>query len=305
MNLRCAHLLALNAVLASACGAPNARPSVVAAPLDEAEVAAPLVAAPLVAAPLVAEPDAALAAATRLLRRRALVELLGMSLEAREEAIFGALYNELDHPKPRALAQEAYTARLAVRAERVRDADPWHVRWGAEGTADLGADTVRFYMNVVPEHAAALADELTADLDRRAVRRYSFKVLRSLALFDVPVAAVLYVEGADLEAGQDAALAFARAHPDALWPEEPPFTRRLAPGLAVADEIGDRGPPGVAGNSFGGAMAHLLARALEAAPADLDPSTLAERMRAELVTAGFDPATPWRRPAAAREAARR
>jgi hypothetical protein len=130
------------------------------------------------------------------------------------------------------------------------------------------------------------------------VRRYSFKVLRSLALFDVPVAAVLYVEGADLEAGEAAALSFAHAHPDALWPEEPPFTRRLAPGLAVADEIGDRGPPGVAGNSFGGAMAHLLARALEAAPTDLDPSMLAERMRAELETAGFDPATPWRRPIA-------
>lgn len=296
---RWTHLLL--AVLASACGAPSASPSVVAAPLDEPHVDEPHVDEPHVDEPRVDEPDAALAAATRLSRRRALVDLAGMPLEAREEAIFGALYNELDHPKPRALTQEAYTARLGVRVERVRDTDPWHVRWGAEGTADLGAETVRFYMNVVPEHAATLADELTADLDRRAVRRYSFKVLRSLALFDVPVAAVLYVEGADLEAGQAAALAFAQAHPDALWPEEPPFTRRLAPGLAVADEIGDRGPPGVAGNSFGGAMAHLLALALEAAPTDLDPSALAERMRAQLERAGFDPAAPWRRPAAAGE----
>jgi hypothetical protein len=52
----------------------------------------------------------------------------------------------------------------------------------------------------------------------------------------------------------------------------------------------------VRGNSFGGAMAHLIALAIEGRR-DLDARALAERIRAEILRAGFDPRAPWRRPA--------
>jgi hypothetical protein len=263
--------IALTALLLSACGA---------APVS---MTAP------------SERDPVRAGVERLLARRSVAELASLDLAAREEAIFGALYNELDRPKPRTLTDEAYAASLQ-RDERARAEGVWHVRWGRQGTADLHADATRFYFDVVPAFVGTLADELTAALDARGVARYSFKVVRSLEHIDIPVAAVLYVEGADLTAGRDAALAFARAHPDALWPEEAPFTRVLLPGLSEAHELGNVGPPGVAGNSFGGAMAHLLARALEGGPTDIGASELTERMRAELTRAGFDPAAPWQRP---------
>lgn len=244
--------------------------------------------------------DPVLIAAERLLARRSVAALAGMSAEAREEEIFGALYNELDAAKPRTTSADEYAASLRRGGtERARDAPPWHVRWGVDGTADLSADVTRFYFDVLPDHAATLADELTAELDRGGVRRYSFKVVGALELIDIPVAAVLYVEAPDLETALRSALGLARAHPEALWPEEAPLTQRLAPGLSVAEEIGAVGPPGVAGNSFGGAMAHLFARALEGAGPASDASALAGRMRAELRAAGFDPAAPWRRPRAA------
>jgi hypothetical protein len=239
------------------------------------------------------------AAAERLLARRSAGALLALDVAKREDEIFGALFNTLAHDKPRALTPADYDARLKAHAVRWHDSGPWHVRWGVEGTADLTKDATRFYFDVTPAWAAPLADELTAALDGRGLRRYSFKVVNQLELIDVPVAAVLYVEAPDLDAGRASALAFATAHPEALWPEEAPFTLPLARGLSVADEIGDVGPPGVAGNSFGGAMAHLLARALEGAPPSLDAAGLSARMRTELAAAGFDPEAPWRRPRAA------
>lgn len=247
-------------------------------------------------APSVEPTDPALDTSNRLLRRTTLAELVAMPLEARQQAIFGALYNTLDRPKPHTLTQDALTAALARRGERSHEEGPWHVRWGVDGTADLQANALRFYFDVVPDHAATLADALTADLDARGVRRYSFKTLVALENYDIPVAAVLYVERADAEAGEAAALDFARRHADALWPEEPPFTERLAPGLGRADEPGPHGPPGVAGNSFGGGMAHLVARALEDAAPELDAAAVAARIRTTLRAVGFDPDAPWHVP---------
>lgn len=230
-----------------------------------------------------------------LLRRQPVAQLSAMPLEQREEAVFAALFNTIDGTKPRPFDQATYDQQLA-RGERAKTEAPWHVRWGVRGTADLDADAVRFYFDVVPEHAAALADFVVSELDRRGVARYSFKVLATLELFDVPVPAVLYVEAPDVEHGRELAIAFVHAHPGALWPDVLPFALRLAPGLAMADEIGKHGPPGIAGNSFGGAMARLVALALDGAPPTLDAAQLAARVRDQLRRAGFDPARPWMRP---------
>jgi hypothetical protein len=244
----------------------------------------------------VAEPDPVEAATARLLARRMAATLLAMSLADREQVIYEALYNEVQTPKPRPFDQAEYDRRLAARTERAATRGPWHVRHGVDGTADLSVDARRIYLDVVPEHAALLADDLTSTLDARGVRRFSLKILSALDTFDIPVPAVLYVEAPDYPVAREVALAFGAAHPDALWPEEPPLTRRLATGIAAADEIGAVGPEGVAGNSFAGAMAHLFAVALEGAPPDVSASVLAARMRDALSAAGFDPARPWLRP---------
>lgn len=241
-------------------------------------------------------PDSVDEAANILLRRRTIAALRALPLEARADEVFGALYNELEHAKPCDIDQAELERRLATESDRAATRGPWHVRWGIGGTADLDADARRLYFDVLPASAGALADFVVAALDGRGVARYSFKVLSSLETFDVPVAAVLYVEGADYAAAREVALAFVATHADALWPEVPPLTRRLGPGLSAADEPGRAGPPGVAGNSFGGAMAHVIALALSDAPDDLDVSTLAGRVRAALEQSGFDPARPWLRP---------
>ena len=116
---------------------------------------------------------------------------------------------------------------------------------------------LRFYWNVPAAHAAELTERLTAQLNRYQVP-FRFKCLGDAAAYPRCDAAVLYVARrwyaivAQLASEVHAALA------GALVADVPLFTRRLLPGLALAED------PGGA-ESFGMQRCRLVAEAVVAA----------------------------------------
>lgn len=114
------------------------------------------------------------------------------------------------------------------RAKRARTQGQWHVRFGSDGTANLKTDAQRFYFNLLPAYAVALADAIADKLDGRGVARYSLKIVNDVGLFDNPVPAVLFVERANYEVGRQVALGVARRLAGALGSEIAPLTKWLA-----------------------------------------------------------------------------
>lgn len=118
-----------------------------------------------------------------------------------------------------------------------------------------GIDVVRFYWNLRPEGAVPLMQELTRELN--SVRLpFRFKVLNNQAAFNRCDAAVLYVPKSDYTA---IAQIVARIYPkisEKLNERVPAFTKRLAPGLGLAED------PAKKLDSFGAHRCRLLAEGM-------------------------------------------
>lgn len=161
----------------------------------------------------------------------------------------------------------------------------FHVR-GERDHAFVAEPTVRVYWNVCAAGAGPLVRSVTRRLNA-ADLAFHFKILDDPQGFRRADSAVLYLPAASWPR---AASALRDVHTDVrVWlkPRTPLFTLRLAPGVAVAEDPGNR-------ESFGMNRARLVAEALwdaRASPDEDVPAALAARFRRE----GVPPDRPWLR----------
>ena len=115
-------------------------------------------------------------------------------------------------------------------------------------------DAVRYYWNITPEGAALLTHLLTASLNRFQVH-FRFKCLSHRDLFYRIDSAVLYVGRQHYHITAELLVDTYRSMHHYLQPQTPLLTKRLAPGLAFAEEPGT-------GESFGMSRCRLLAEGI-------------------------------------------
>jgi hypothetical protein len=150
----------------------------------------------------------------------------------------------------------------------------------------------RLYLNVRPQSSAHWVGVVSYALNRYRIP-FAFKVLRHRSSYRRIDSGVLYVPRR--HAGFVARLVIALAgdaHGDnRLRPPTPAFTRRIAPGLALADS-----PPG--GESFGISRMQLVAQAIVYAWRAGHVSSAARTSAIETAfrVAGLDLARPWLNP---------
>ena len=164
--------------------------------------------------------------------------------------------------------------------------------WLALGDAPFaGRDEpqVRFYWNLRPDGAALLVEHLTRRLNAAQIP-FRLKLLADPARYTRCDAAVLYLP----ESAIDEALPLIQAVHDqvrsTLKPSVPALTRKLMPGVAMADDP-------ASGESFGTYCCRLLAGALIATH-EAGVETLRDRLEMTctmLTEHGFEPDSPYRR----------
>jgi HopA1 effector protein family len=134
----------------------------------------------------------------------------------------------------------------------------FYVALGDRGLAlDDPPPLVRVYWNVGSAHAPQLVRALTARLNADELS-FRFKVVDQPDRYDRCDAAVLYLAAADYELAEPAIEGVYGEAQEWLRPGTPGFTKRLGPGLALAEDPGT-------GESFGMSRALMLAEALIAA----------------------------------------
>jgi hypothetical protein len=128
------------------------------------------------------------------------------------------------------------------------------------GDADQGDDTgssvavARFYWHLTASAAPALINELTRRFNAAGIAFHA-KVLSDPAAYLRADAGVLYVARKDLATAMDLLPVLHRSVSSLLRHTTPMFTKRLARGLAAADDPGD-------GGSFGQHRCQLIAEGL-------------------------------------------
>ena len=126
-----------------------------------------------------------------------------------------------------------------------------------DGYAQLPADMVRLYWHLTSHAAPLWIRELTRSFNTAGVA-FRAKVQSSPAAYFRADAGVLYVARTDLKAVMALLPQLYQAVSSHLRPTTPMFTKRLAPGLAVAEDPGD-------GRSFGQHRCELVAEGLSRA----------------------------------------
>ena len=140
------------------------------------------------------------------------------------------------------------------------------------------ANLVRFYWNVSHQGAARLVGAMTKALNEAGLA-FRLKVLDETDRFGRCDAGVLYVQQSDFARVAGPVRACHAEIADVLDPRTPAFTKKLAPGLAIAEE-----PPGST-ESFGMHRCRLVAEAV--LQAGEGPGTSVQR-RLEAVSTRFD-----------------
>ncbi|MFE2880167.1 lanthionine synthetase LanC family protein [Streptomyces roseus] len=146
---------------------------------------------------------------------------------------------------------------------------------------------LRFYWHLKAESAPRFLGIVRRVLDSIAVP-YRVKVLKSPQAYRRADAGVLYLAGSCFPEARDALIRVHRAMEDSLRGEVPMFTKRLARGLAVAEDPGN-------GLSFGQDRCLLVARALWEGHcgARTNPQSKRDALEAAFSTRGIDPDTPF------------
>jgi hypothetical protein len=119
------------------------------------------------------------------------------------------------------------------------------------------ASLVRVYWNISPDGAVPIVGELVARFNRFQVP-FRFKCLSFRELYDRYDSGVLFVGRRQWDIAALLVAELYRSIRRHLRPDTPLFTKRLAPGLALAEDPGD-------GESFGTSRCRLVAEGLWAA----------------------------------------
>lgn len=219
-------------------------------------------------------------------------ELAAMTPLERADFVYELVYGS-DSPKVTPAITQAQHHAALQHYERKMEIPDWHVRAGVEGQAADGAAR-RFYLDLAPDGAADFADALCADLNAAKIP-FTLKLPTSLAEYDRSSAGVLYVRTSDYAAAKPIVLGIAAKLPGALGPATPPFTKKLARGVAAAHEPDPAlpAPSTREKHSFGTLRSDALAEAFGAAPASASREQLARLARERLVHYGIDPDRPW------------
>lgn len=163
---------------------------------------------------------------------------------------------------------------------------------GDEGFVDSRlCSLVRLYFNVLPSAGGSLLSSLTTLLNGLRVR-FLLKILNNPDAYSRPDASVLYIQREDFCRIREA---FAEIHPflsQSFCKSTPAFAKRLAPGIAVAEEPQVPIPRRV---SFGQHRSSLVARGIVNAYLD-GRHTCRERYERVLQAfyeEGLDPSVPY------------
>jgi len=172
-------------------------------------------------------------------------------------------------------------------APRASGRDPtWELFFVYGSTLESSRPRLRFYFHVSAAEAPALVRALTRRLERWQVP-FRFKTPALATMYGRRDTAVLYVEWFRFHFVLDLVLEALRAGEFRLEDETPLFARRIAPGLAFAEDPGN-------GESFGGHRCRLVAEALleagEAGVVGLEARR--RRVHARFEEEGVVPATP-------------
>lgn len=231
-----------------------------------------------------------------LLREGPLKELQGQ--HGLGDHIYSRHYNPSGAPKATRLTQEAYAE--AVGGMRGVKELPgggvamndgyWHRRMSATGDISQSQAINRFYFNVKPDSAVALADHLTGELNRLGIP-HQFKMPLKLENFNRMDAGVLYVDKAHVAQVQGLIDDFIRKAPGALDEGAPAFTKPVRKGVAWAEEPTGHLPPGR--HSFGSSRADIIAEGIRQAPPGASPAQVKELVRERFRHYGLDPDQPW------------
>ncbi len=154
---------------------------------------------------------------------------------------------------------------------------------------------VRLYLNTSPHGAVCLVDQVTRHLPDDMP--YCLKLPVDLAGYQRTDATVLYLEGSQFDRVHAELHAIYAKLEAFLYPETPPLTKKLGPGIGLAED------PIEASESFGLHRCRLIAEGLLAAKrADQDdPAAIRDSIGNHLSKGGIDLARPHLNPGAMRD----
>jgi hypothetical protein len=160
-------------------------------------------------------------------------------------------------------------------------------QWAAQSLLPPDAPLLRLYLNVGAADVGLAVAALAASLAERQTR-FSMKCPGTPNGFARADALVVYLNRADWQSCADPLLRALGVSAIRLRSGTPAMTRRLADGIAVADDPGD-------GQSYGQSRCAILAPALAQVLVqnDLDLGTIVDVFESALSDAGLDPADPW------------
>lgn len=191
--------------------------------------------------------------------------------------------------REQAPARAAYAPGLevevAVPTEHRFVSPGFYLTTGLAGRA--AGSVVRWYVNVTADAAPSLLARIVLDLDLLELR-YTVKTLNDPAAHPRPDALVLYTRRDDACAVAPVLRTALADLGSTLRPRVPAFTRRLAPGVAVADEPVQGSVP----LSFGQHRCLVLVRGVLAAGAGAGPEERWSHVARAWADARLDPALP-------------
>ncbi|HEX6629662.1 MAG TPA: T3SS effector HopA1 family protein [Gemmatimonadaceae bacterium] len=162
----------------------------------------------------------------------------------------------------------------------------WFAFGAAGGSEEL--PLLRVYFNLSADAAPVLVSALIGGLDRFGVP-FRFKCLSRRSLYPRTDAAVLYVARRHWALAAEVVDAAAARVGRGMIDQTPLFTRRLSPGVALAEDPGG-------GESFGMHRCRLAAQGVWNAWRDgaRGPADRLAAVEAAFAQGGVDPARPWR-----------
>jgi hypothetical protein len=163
----------------------------------------------------------------------------------------------------------------------------------SRGPAGSPDGVARWYVAVTAASAPGLFGAMTSALEDLGAR-FVMKVLNDPARYPRPDAAVVYVPRSDVPRVAPAVLDVALARGVEREERVPSFARRLAGGLAIADDPPSTGRP----MSFGQHRCALVARGLVAAGPGSTPAQRLAAVLESFAAAGIDPSRPHLNPGA-------
>ncbi|WP_267555553.1 T3SS effector HopA1 family protein [Rhizobium rhizogenes] len=166
----------------------------------------------------------------------------------------------------------------------------FYMAFGNASRLDIPADCgplLRFYFNLTPPAAELYLSEITRRLNQRRIH-FRTKVIADPAGYNRSDAGVLYLRACQMAEALPEIMATHGVIDPLLKDGVPLFARRLAKGLAFAEDPGD-------GSSFGISRATLLAGALLDNPSPVETDQVAQSVYARFERSGLDSLRPYAR----------